>query len=162
VTCNAFVSLLLLLTFDRVQWNECHRDIKQCFILTTISVGREYERKHVFCGTKTFKVITNMKNFRTSLIWRKFSLCLHRLVRRSSAVGIATGYGLHDQGVWVRVRVGSRIFIPPHRPNWPIQPPIKWIHSSAVKREAAYSPPTNAEMKKTWIYISTPLYVFML
>jgi hypothetical protein len=28
-------------------------------------------------------------------------------------------------------------------------------------READYSPPTDAEVKKTWVYISTPPYVFM-
>jgi hypothetical protein len=28
-------------------------------------------------------------------------------------------------------------------------------------REAAHSPPTSAEVKKTWIYASTPLYAFM-
>jgi hypothetical protein len=30
-------------------------------------------------------------------------------------VGIATGYGLDDRGVGVRVPVGSRIFTPPFR-----------------------------------------------
>jgi hypothetical protein len=33
-----------------------------------------------------------------------------------------------------------------------------------VKRrehEAIYDPSTNAEVKNTWIYISTPQYVFM-
>jgi hypothetical protein len=35
---------------------------------------------------------------------------------------------------------------------------------SGVKRqgrEADHSPPTNAEVKKMWIYTSTPPYVFM-
>jgi hypothetical protein len=35
---------------------------------------------------------------------------------------------------------------------------------SGVKRqglEADHSTPTNAEVKKMWIYTSTPLYVFM-
>jgi hypothetical protein len=36
---------------------------------------------------------------------------------RDSAVGIATGYGLDDLGVGVRVPVGSRIFCSPHLPN---------------------------------------------
>jgi hypothetical protein len=37
--------------------------------------------------------------------------------------------------------------------------------SSGVKRpelETDHSPPTSAEVKKTWIYISTPPYAFML
>jgi hypothetical protein len=33
---------------------------------------------------------------------------------------------------------------------------IKW-----QGREADHSPPTSAEVKKMWIYTSTPLYVFM-
>jgi hypothetical protein len=36
---------------------------------------------------------------------------------RVGAVGIATGYGLADQGVRVRVPVGSRIFSSPLRPD---------------------------------------------
>jgi hypothetical protein len=49
----------------------------------------------------------------------------------------------------------------------PTQPPIKWIPgalSLGVKlkgREADYSPPASAEVKKTWINISTPPYAFM-
>jgi hypothetical protein len=34
------------------------------------------------------------------------------------AVGPATGYGLDDQGVGVRVPVGARIFTSPCRPDW--------------------------------------------
>jgi hypothetical protein len=44
------------------------------------------------------------------------------------------------------------------------QPPIQWVPgplSPGVKRparEADHSPPTNAEVKKMWIYTSTPPY----
>jgi hypothetical protein len=44
----------------------------------------------------------------------------------------------------------------------PTQPPIQWV--PGVKRpgcQADYSHPTDAEVKKTWIYTSTPPYVFM-
>jgi hypothetical protein len=47
------------------------------------------------------------------------------------------------------------------------QPPIKCVPgalSPRVKRmgrEDNHSPPTSAEVKKTWIYTSTPPYVFM-
>jgi hypothetical protein len=46
-------------------------------------------------------------------------------------------------------------------------PPIRWVPgalSLGVKRpgrEADHSPPTRAEIKKTWVYTSTPPYVFM-
>jgi hypothetical protein len=36
---------------------------------------------------------------------------------RDNVVGIATGYGLDDRGVGVRVPVGSRIFSSPRRPD---------------------------------------------
>jgi hypothetical protein len=36
---------------------------------------------------------------------------------RDSAIGIATGYGLDDRGVGVRVPLGSRIFSSPRRPD---------------------------------------------
>jgi hypothetical protein len=93
-----------------------------------------------------------------------------RVKCRDSAVGIATGYGLDDRGVRVRVPVGARIFTSPrrHRPALgPTQPPIQWVRESlspGVKRpgrEADHSPPTSAEVKKTWVYTSTPPYVFM-
>jgi hypothetical protein len=37
---------------------------------------------------------------------------------QDSVVGIATGYVLDNQGVRVRVPVGSRIFSSPHHPDW--------------------------------------------
>jgi hypothetical protein len=36
---------------------------------------------------------------------------------RDGAFGIATGYGLDDRGVGVRVPVGARIFSSPRRPD---------------------------------------------
>jgi hypothetical protein len=47
---------------------------------------------------------------------------------RDSAVCIASGYGLDDLGVGVRVPVGSRIFSKSSRPALgPTQPPIQWV-----------------------------------
>jgi hypothetical protein len=88
---------------------------------------------------------------------------------RNSVVGIATGYGLDHRGVGVRVRMGSRIFFFLRCTGWlgPTQPPIQWVMgtlSPEVKRqgrEADHSPPSNAEVKKMWIYTSTTPYVFM-
>jgi hypothetical protein len=87
-------------------------------------------------------------------------MCFY-LFNRDGSVGRATGYALDDQGVGVRVRVWSRIFFTS------TQPPIKWVPgavSPAVKRpgrEADHSSPTSAEVKKMWIYTSTPPYAFM-
>jgi hypothetical protein len=39
------------------------------------------------------------------------------------AVGIATGYGLDDRRVGIRVSVGSRIFVSSYRSDWLWGPP---------------------------------------
>jgi hypothetical protein len=40
--------------------------------------------------------------------------------------------------------------------------PLQWIPGvKRTRREADHLPPTSAEVKKTWIYTSTPPYVFM-
>jgi hypothetical protein len=50
----------------------------------------------------------------------------------------------------------------------PPQPSMQWVLealSPGVKRhehEANYSPPTSAEVKKMWLYTSTPLYAFVV
>jgi hypothetical protein len=84
------------------------------------------------------------------------TLC--QVLSRDSSVGIATGYGLDDQGSGSSSpgRVKNFLFSGVH------PPPIKWI--PGVKRqgrEAGHSPPTSAEVKKMWIYTSTPPYIFM-
>jgi hypothetical protein len=82
---------------------------------------------------------------------------------QDSVVGIATGYGLDYQGVGVRVPVGSRILSSPRHPDWlwgPISYPMGTQDPSpGLKqpgREADHSPPASAEVKKMWIYTSTP------
>jgi hypothetical protein len=79
--------------------------------------------------------------------------------------GIATGYGLNDRGVGVRVPVGPRIFCSPQRPDrlWgpssllpngyqgPFPPGVQ-----RLGREADHLPPTSAEVKKPWIYTFIP------
>jgi hypothetical protein len=42
------------------------------------------------------------------------------------------------------------------------QPPIKWVPGAlSPGREANYSPPTSTDVKNTWMYTSTPQYVFI-
>jgi hypothetical protein len=84
---------------------------------------------------------------------------------QGSRVGIVTGYGLDDQGVGVQVLTEAKNF---HLPMYsrpalgPTQPPIQWVSgalSPGVKRpgrEADHSHPASAEVKKTWVYTSTP------
>jgi hypothetical protein len=89
---------------------------------------------------------------------------------RDSAVRIATGYGLDDEGVGVRVPMWARIFTSPFRPDR-LWGPFRLLSngyngalSPGVKRpgsEADHSPPTSAEVKKMWVYTSTPTSVFI-
>jgi hypothetical protein len=91
------------------------------------------------------------------------------IISRKNKVGIATGYGLGDRGVGVRVPVGSRIFSSPRLPDRLWGPPNLLSNeyqglSLGVKRpgrEADHSPPASAEVNKMWIYTSTPPYDFM-
>jgi hypothetical protein len=39
---------------------------------------------------------------------------------------------------------------------WALSPGVKWQGS-----KANHSPPTSAKVNKTWIYTSTPPYIFM-
>jgi hypothetical protein len=90
-----------------------------------------------------------------------------RSIRRSrgSSVSIATGYGMDDGGVRVRVPMGSGILF--STSSRLALGPIQWVLgtvSPSVKlqgAEADHSPPTSAEVKKMLIYTSTLPYSFM-
>jgi hypothetical protein len=90
---------------------------------------------------------------------------------RVSVVGIATGYGLDDRGVGVRVPewVKNFLFSTSSRPALgSIQPHIQWVLvalSLGVKRperEVDQLPPTSADVKSIWIYTTTPPYALMM
>jgi hypothetical protein len=65
----------------------------------------------------------DMHDFKHSK-WNIFLYVTNSPMSRDSVVGIATGYGLDDRGVVVRVPVESRIFSSPHRPDRLWGPPI--------------------------------------
>jgi hypothetical protein len=79
---------------------------------------------------------------------------------RDSSVGIATGYGLDDRGVGVRVPVGARFFSSPRCPDrfWSLPSFLSYGYQvvGRPKREADHSLPSSAEVKNTWSYISLP------
>jgi hypothetical protein len=89
---------------------------------------------------------------------------------RDSSVGIALGYGLDDQGSRVRYPAGAGNFSLHHRvQNGSGAHPASYTMGTrdsfpGVKRpgrEADHSPPSSAEVKNAWSYISTPQYAFM-
>jgi hypothetical protein len=86
-------------------------------------------------------------------------------MRPESLFGIATGYGLDDRGVGVRVPIGSRIFFSSLvQSGSGVHPTTSYPMGTAVKRpgcEADHSPPVSAEVKKISIYTSMPSYTFM-
>jgi hypothetical protein len=92
------------------------------------------------------------------------------LVSRDSSVGIATRYGLEDREYRSSSpsRVKNFLFCTSSRPALgSTHPPIQWVPGAVSVgvqrpgRETDNSPPTSAEVKKMWIYTSTPPYVFM-
>jgi hypothetical protein len=79
-------------------------------------------------------------------------------VREEMGAGIATGYGIDDRLVGVRVPVGSRIFF------YVVQT-VSGAHPASYPmgtgdREADDLPPTSPEFKQMWIYTSTSPYAF--
>jgi hypothetical protein len=80
---------------------------------------------------------------------------LHNFPHPDNAVSIATGYGLDSRGVGVRVQVGARNFSSPCRPNLLWSPPSGY-RGPFPRVEVDRSTPASAEVKKTWIYTTTP------
>jgi hypothetical protein len=82
---------------------------------------------------------------------------LFPLERRDSVDGNATGYGLDDGGVSTSSSpaIGSPSLLS-NGYGGALSPGVK-----RAGREADHSPPTNAEVKKMWIYTSTHPYSFM-
>jgi hypothetical protein len=109
----------------------------------------------------------NLVNVFTAYLWCILILSHNSLPGKSR--GRPVGCGLKTNEVGVRVPVGSRIvhFSRSSRPALgSTQPPVHWVPDSfsGVKRqgrEAGHPFRTSAEVKKTWIYTSTPPYVFL-
>jgi hypothetical protein len=87
-----------------------------------------------------------------------------------SATKNTRSWEVDDRRVGVRVPVGSRIFSLPRRPDrlWGAPSLLSngycRVFRPGVKRpghEADHSPPTTAEVKKMWLYTSTPPYFFL-
>jgi hypothetical protein len=83
------------------------------------------------------------------LYWFYFSNT-HILSSWDNVVGIATSYGLDDQGVGVRVPVESRIHIVKTGSGvHPTSYPVGTRGSFSAGKAANHLPPTSAEVKKS-------------
>jgi hypothetical protein len=65
----------------------------------------------------SFLINPRVPAVQTDIVFIYSSSILHEARSRDSIVGTATGYGLDDRGIGVRVPVGSRIFSSPRRPD---------------------------------------------
>jgi hypothetical protein len=133
-------------------------------------------RWHVSENILLRKVIGSRKD-EVTRDWRKvhniYFVIFYSIIdvrNQDSVVGVVTGSGLDDRGVRVLVVVGSRIFSSACCPDWLWGPPnllskcVPGAPSPRVKRpgrEADHLPPASAEVKKMWIYTSTPPYTFI-
>jgi hypothetical protein len=92
-------------------------------------------------------------------VWKLYLLTIHAI--RDSAVDILTGYGMDYRGVGVRFLQVVRTGVGAHPASYPVHTWDSFLGIKLQGREADHSPPASAEVKKIWIYISTPLYTFM-
>jgi hypothetical protein len=80
---------------------------------------------NIFCAwashetrfTFTTFIVNNISSFLSSIAYRTHGIFPTHTRERDSVVRIATGYGLDDREVGVRVTVGLIIFYSPHRPD---------------------------------------------
>jgi hypothetical protein len=95
----------------------------------------------------------------------EYTVAVRQRERRDSA----TGYGLDDRGVALGFPVGERFsplrLVQTGSVALPASYPMDTGgFSLGVKRpghKAVHWPPTSVEVKKTWIYTSTPPYIFV-
>jgi hypothetical protein len=120
----------------------------------------------------TFRRLSNMSVRRVGFIlWVEYFWHVRIFLFNLSefAVGIATGYALDDLEAGVRVPVGSKSSLlnvvqtgsGVHRTSYTVGTGGSFPGVKRPVREADHSPPTSAEVKKMWIYTSTPPYAFM-
>jgi hypothetical protein len=82
---------------------------------------------------------------------------------RYSAAGIATAYGLDGRGVAFRVQIGGKIFLLSTSSRdrlWGLPTLLsngyRGLFPGGLAVNLTRLPPTSAEVKKTWLYTSTP------
>jgi hypothetical protein len=122
-----------------------------------------YAKFAFYLEINTFFLISCLKrnNFQVPPDCNKIRFC-HIWGSRDSAVSIATGYWMeHLRGRSSSpCRVKNFLFSTSCRlaPGF-TQPPIQWVKRQGP--EGDHSPPASAEVKKMWIYTSTPPYALM-
>jgi hypothetical protein len=103
---RSHASLLLQLWAGHVLWNfRGQNNISKSDCLCTLSRFTLHRESPLYSDRPSFKSVFNICSVSATLC-----LATYFVQSRDSVVGIATGYGLEDRGVGVRVPVGWRIF----------------------------------------------------
>jgi hypothetical protein len=120
----------------------------------------------LYCFThfrnKTPPGIRNFSGSDGFLILKLYEIIMSCVWNQDSSVGIVTGYGLEGWRVGVQILVGQEFsFLHVIHTGPGVHPTFYTIGNkgSFLRGKAAGTwswPPTNAEVKKMWIYTSTP------
>jgi hypothetical protein len=116
------------------------------------------------CGREDISCLKPIGHFDRQGFWITKVLLWMYHKSRHSAVGIATGCGLDDRGVGVRVLVGSRIFSSPRRPDRLWSPPNLLSNGyPGGKAAEAWSWPLTSNycrgQENVDLYIHTPIHL---
>jgi hypothetical protein len=142
-------------------------------LLRNSSVKTSPRQRRIVGGVVFYAIRVVSKESRRLVLPRtstSFKGATHGTRSRDSSVGIATGYGLDDQGEReFESRLGKKCSLLHIVQTGSGVNPTSYKMGTGgsfpgVKRHgraADHSPPTSAEVKKMWIYTSTPPYVFM-
>jgi hypothetical protein len=84
-----------------------------------------------------------------------------RWLRNTGVVGIVTNYGLDDQGDRSSSPGGGKTGSGVHLASYPMGTAEFFAGVNRPGHKADQSSPASAEVKKMWIYTSTPPYAFM-
>jgi hypothetical protein len=132
-------------------------------VIFKITFPDQYHCK-LYCPSRKFSKQNNCLMSVSKFI--SFRICT--LLSENEGAGIAqSGWTTRRGGSSSPGRIKNFRFSISSRPALrSTQPPIKWVPGALPGvtrqgREADHSPPTSAEVKKMWMYTSTPLYVFM-
>jgi hypothetical protein len=115
---------------------ECHLHLSTCRVMATVWPSQSAQVRSAlgYCACGNRARLSGCAPYRNTQYFHIYSFRLwimNASIRcRDSSVGIATGYGLDDGGVWVRVPVRPRIIFfstSSTKALGPTQPLFQWV-----------------------------------